>query len=139
MSVACDSSSSCWAGTSGLRLAAPHKVQAPAGPPAHQSRTPRRALPAGTPWTLAAYAVEGKADKNCQATKTMMLHNPALLHALLEHITQAMITYVGYQIEAGAQVGGGPKANAGGAHAGGPRGRRTAFAEDACGAIHRGC
>lgn len=23
----------------------------------------------GTPWTLAAYAIEGKADKHCQATK----------------------------------------------------------------------
>jgi uroporphyrinogen decarboxylase len=23
----------------------------------------------GTPWTLAAYAVEGKADRDCKATK----------------------------------------------------------------------
>lgn len=23
----------------------------------------------GTPWTLAAYAIEGKSEKNCQATK----------------------------------------------------------------------
>lgn len=61
--------------------------------------------PAGTPWTLAAYSIEGKADKNCRRTKSLMLHNPEVLHALLEHITQAMIAYVGYQIEAGAQVG----------------------------------
>lgn len=33
-----------------------------------------------------------------------MFNNPALLHALLEHLTTALITYVGYQIEAGAQV-----------------------------------
>ncbi len=76
--------------------------------PASPERQPRWhfAAAAGTPWTLAAYSIEGKADKNCRATKTMMFHNPEILHALLEHITQAMITYVGYQIEAGAQVGG---------------------------------
>jgi uroporphyrinogen-III decarboxylase len=34
----------------------------------------------------------------------IMFNNPALLHALLEHLTTALITYVGYQIEAGAQV-----------------------------------
>lgn len=58
----------------------------------------------GTPWTLAAYSVEGKADRNCRRTKTMMFNNPAVLHALLEHLTEALIAYVGYQIEAGAQV-----------------------------------
>lgn len=58
----------------------------------------------GTPWTLAAYAVEGKADRNCRRTKTMMFRNPAVLHALLEHLTVALTEYVCYQIEAGAQV-----------------------------------
>ncbi|WIA13392.1 hypothetical protein OEZ85_006972 [Tetradesmus obliquus] len=58
----------------------------------------------GTPWTLAAYAMEGKADRDCKQTKMIMFNNPALLHALLEHLTTALITYVGYQIEAGAQV-----------------------------------
>ena len=58
----------------------------------------------GTPWTLAAYAMEGKADRDCKQTKTIMFHNPALLHGFLEHLTEALITYVGYQIESGAQV-----------------------------------
>lgn len=58
----------------------------------------------GTPWTLAAYAMEGKADRDCKQTKTIMLHHPAVLHAFLEHLTNALITYVGYQIESGAQV-----------------------------------
>ncbi len=35
----------------------------------------------------------------------MMLHDPQLLHALLAHLTAAITTYAGYQIEAGAQVG----------------------------------
>jgi len=49
--------------------------------------------------------LQGKADRNCRRTKTMMFNNPAVLHALLDHLTEALIAYVGYQIEAGAQVG----------------------------------
>lgn len=54
----------------------------------------------------AALLLQGKADRNCRRTKTMMFNNPAVLHALLEHLTEALIAYVGYQIEAGAQVRG---------------------------------
>jgi uroporphyrinogen decarboxylase len=58
----------------------------------------------GTPWTLAAYSVEGKADRECKQTKRMMLHNPEILHALLDHLTAALVEYASYQIESGAQV-----------------------------------
>jgi uroporphyrinogen decarboxylase len=58
----------------------------------------------GTPWTLAAYAVEGKADKNCRQTKSMMFNNPEILHAFLDHLAEALGDYACYQIEAGAQV-----------------------------------
>ncbi|DBB07794.1 hypothetical protein WJX82_007410 [Trebouxia sp. C0006] len=58
----------------------------------------------GTPWTLAAYSIEGKADKHCTKTKTMMMKNPAVLHALLSHLACNIADYVCYQIEAGAQV-----------------------------------
>lgn len=58
----------------------------------------------GTPWTLAAYAVEGRADKHCMATKTMMRRDPALLHALLAHLTDALVAYVVHQVDCGAQV-----------------------------------
>lgn len=34
----------------------------------------------------------------------VMFNQPAVLHAFLDHLTTALITYVGYQIEAGAQV-----------------------------------
>lgn len=34
----------------------------------------------------------------------MMYNNPEVLHALLDHLTEALIAYCGYQIEAGAQV-----------------------------------
>ena len=58
----------------------------------------------GTPWTLAAYAVEGKADKHCMATKTLMRRDPATLHAFLAHLADAVAAYCCYQIDAGAQV-----------------------------------
>ncbi|EFJ50429.1 uroporphyrinogen decarboxylase chloroplast precursor [Volvox carteri f. nagariensis] len=60
----------------------------------------------GTPWTLAAYAMEGKADKDCKETKVwkIMFHNPALLHSFLDFLTEQLIVYAGYQIESGAQV-----------------------------------
>jgi uroporphyrinogen decarboxylase len=58
----------------------------------------------GTPWTLAAYSVEGKADRNCRKTKIMMLRSPAVLHALLAHLADALADYAIYQIDAGAQV-----------------------------------
>lgn len=37
-------------------------------------------------------------------TKTIMLTQPAVLHAFLEHLTEALIEYSCYQIESGAQV-----------------------------------
>jgi len=58
----------------------------------------------GTPWTLAAYAVEGKAERNCRHTKTMMMNSPEILHAFLAHLADALADYACYQIEAGAQV-----------------------------------
>jgi uroporphyrinogen-III decarboxylase len=37
-------------------------------------------------------------------TKKIMMRNPAVLHALLEHLTEALIVYVIHQIDSGAQV-----------------------------------
>ncbi|KAK9823843.1 hypothetical protein WJX72_005874 [[Myrmecia] bisecta] len=58
----------------------------------------------GAPWTLAAYAMEGGASKTISKTKSIMWHNPEIAHALLTHITDAMIVYVCHQIDCGAQV-----------------------------------
>ena len=58
----------------------------------------------GTPWTLAAYAVEGGADKSCTRTKVMMTQQPAVLHALLAHLADALGAYAAHQVDAGAQV-----------------------------------
>ena len=37
-------------------------------------------------------------------SQTMMFNQPAVLHALLEHLTVALTRYAIYQIDAGAQV-----------------------------------
>eukprot|EP00850_Spirogloea_muscicola_P020677 SM000223S07305 [mRNA] locus=s223:59029:71140:- [translate_table: standard] len=58
----------------------------------------------GSPWTLAAYAVEGMADKNLVHTKRMMFHEPQLLHRLLDHLEEALVVYICHQIDCGAQV-----------------------------------
>lgn len=43
--------------------------------------------------------------RHCLKTKQIMMNNPALLHALLDHLTEALIVYVCHQIDCGAQVG----------------------------------
>lgn len=58
----------------------------------------------GAPWTLAAYAVEGKGSKTYSVIKNMAFSNPAILHRLLELLSDAIATYACYQIESGAQV-----------------------------------
>ncbi|MFM7268363.1 MAG: uroporphyrinogen decarboxylase, partial [Cyanobium sp.] len=58
----------------------------------------------GAPWTLAAYAVEGKSSKNYAVIKAMAFREPALLHQLLAHLADSIATYVRYQIDSGAQV-----------------------------------
>jgi uroporphyrinogen decarboxylase len=58
----------------------------------------------GTPWTLAAYSIEGKAERNCRQTKTMMLKSPEILHAFLAHLAEALAEYAVYQIDSGAHV-----------------------------------
>ncbi|QEY31410.1 uroporphyrinogen decarboxylase [Synechococcus sp. RSCCF101] len=59
---------------------------------------------AGAPWTLAAYAVEGRSSKNYAVIKAMAFQEPELLHRLLSHLADAIATYIGYQIDSGAQV-----------------------------------
>ncbi|MBD2101594.1 uroporphyrinogen decarboxylase [Leptolyngbya sp. FACHB-261] len=58
----------------------------------------------GAPWTLAAYAVEGKSSKDYSIVKGMAFREPELLHQLLSKLADAIATYVKYQIDCGAQV-----------------------------------
>lgn len=58
----------------------------------------------GAPWTLAAYAVEGKGSKTYSIIKSMAFSEPAILHQLLGLLADAIAIYVRYQIDSGAQV-----------------------------------
>ncbi|MEA5515521.1 uroporphyrinogen decarboxylase [Nodularia sp. UHCC 0506] len=58
----------------------------------------------GAPWTLAAYAVEGKGSKTYSVIKNMAFSDPTILHQLLAKFADAIAIYARYQIDCGAQV-----------------------------------
>ncbi|MDB9528335.1 uroporphyrinogen decarboxylase [Oscillatoria sp. CS-180] len=58
----------------------------------------------GSPWTLAAYAVEGRTSKNYANIKGMAFSEPAMLHQLLSKLADNIAVYACHQIECGAQV-----------------------------------
>ncbi|MBE9179773.1 uroporphyrinogen decarboxylase [Oculatella sp. LEGE 06141] len=58
----------------------------------------------GAPWTLAAYAIEGKSSKDYAIMKRMAFSEPAILHEFLGILADSIATYVRYQIDSGAQV-----------------------------------
>ncbi len=59
---------------------------------------------AGAPWTLAAYMIEGKGTKQFALAKRLLFEQPAVAHALLDHLATAVGDYMVAQVEAGAQV-----------------------------------
>ncbi len=59
---------------------------------------------AGSPWTLATYAVEGGASKDFSKIKGLMYDQPALMHRLLANLAANVTTYLNGQIRAGAQA-----------------------------------
>jgi uroporphyrinogen decarboxylase len=74
-------------------------------------RKVRRELPgtpllgfAGSPFTLASYAIEGGGSKNYVDTKKLMLSDEGAFHALMERISEATVRYLNAQIEAGASA-----------------------------------
>ena len=59
---------------------------------------------AGSPWTVATYAVEGGSSRNFERCKALLYGEPATLHALLKRLTVATTDYLNAQIKAGAQA-----------------------------------
>ena len=58
----------------------------------------------GSPWTLATYMVEGGSSKDFARVKAMAYDQPALMHALLSLLADAVGDYLSAQIRAGAQA-----------------------------------
>ncbi len=57
---------------------------------------------AGSPFTLACYAIEGHGSKTFDTVKRFMYQHPKAAEELLEKITSATIVYLQKQVEAGA-------------------------------------
>ena len=59
---------------------------------------------AGAPWTVATYMIAGQGTPDQGPARALMQENEALFEALMDRITQATITYLAAQIDAGAEV-----------------------------------
>ena len=68
--------------------------------------SPTRALIgfAGAPFTVACYMVEGGGSKDFSTTRTMAYREPDLFERLMCLLTDATVTYLAAQIEAGAEA-----------------------------------
>lgn len=58
----------------------------------------------GAPWTLATYMIEGHGSKSYEKSKKMLYQDPALMHAILQKLTNSIKQYLGAQIRAGANA-----------------------------------
>lgn len=59
---------------------------------------------AGAPWTVATYMIAGKGTPDQGPAHALRLADPATFDALMDRLTEATITYLSMQIEAGAEV-----------------------------------
>jgi uroporphyrinogen decarboxylase len=59
---------------------------------------------AGAPFTVACYMVDGGSSREFAATRTMAYAEPALFERLIALLTEATVTYLSAQIEAGAEA-----------------------------------
>ncbi|HUP21155.1 MAG TPA: uroporphyrinogen decarboxylase [Gemmatimonadota bacterium] len=59
---------------------------------------------AGAPFTLASYLVEGRPTRTFARVKAFMLSEPAAWRALMDHLVDTTIVYLGAQVEAGVQA-----------------------------------
>lgn len=58
----------------------------------------------GSPWTLATYMVEGKANKSFPLIQKMLKEEPKLLHQLLEIVAKSISAHLNAQIKAGVNA-----------------------------------
>jgi uroporphyrinogen decarboxylase len=58
----------------------------------------------GSPWTLAAYMIEGGSSREFHTIKKWLYQEPETLHQLLEKLSNAVALYLNAQIAAGAQA-----------------------------------
>lgn len=59
---------------------------------------------AGAPFTVACYMIEGGGSKDFAAVRAMAYGQPALFARLIDTLTEATVTYLSGQVDAGAEV-----------------------------------
>jgi uroporphyrinogen decarboxylase len=59
---------------------------------------------AGAPWTVATYMIAGRGTPDQAPARRMIVEQPAVFDALMDKITDATISYLSKQVEAGAEV-----------------------------------
>ena len=59
---------------------------------------------AGAPWTVATYMIAGRGTPDQGPAHTLMAENPKLFDDLMDRLTEATISYLSHQIDAGAEV-----------------------------------
>ncbi len=58
----------------------------------------------GSPWTLAAYMVEGKGSKNFDVIKSFVYNEPDAAHKLLQLLADSVVEYLNAKIRAGCDA-----------------------------------
>lgn len=58
----------------------------------------------GSPWTLATYMLEGRANKNFPIARAALHEQPEFLHALLDLLARSVAEHLNAQIKAGVHV-----------------------------------
>jgi len=58
----------------------------------------------GSPWTLAAYMVEGKGSKNFEIIKSFIYNEPEAAHRLLQILADSVVGYLNAKIRAGCDA-----------------------------------
>lgn len=99
-------------GPADLEKVAPETVRDRLSPVYETVRRVRAGLPeettligfAGSPWTVALYAIEGRGGTDKKTAKLWAHQRPAELAAVLDRIADATIAYLTAQVDAGAQV-----------------------------------
>jgi uroporphyrinogen decarboxylase len=59
---------------------------------------------AGAPFTVASYLVEGRPSRTYEHTKALLRSDEALWHELMEALAAMAVTFIGVQLDAGAQA-----------------------------------
>jgi len=91
-----------------LRVADPSALQFVLDAVRVTQRNLRRRVPligfSGSPWTLAAYMVEGAGSGDFRRAKSLLYTHPRVMHGLLEKVSDTVSAYLASQIEAGVDA-----------------------------------